>query len=51
MFVPAQFPLAISDKLLALASAIVIAGVLIATAIIPASPALASSPIPMGVLA
>jgi len=51
MFVPTQFPLAISDKLLAVASAIVVAGVLFATAIVPASPAIASSPITMGVLA
>ena len=51
MFVPTQFPLAISDTLLALASAIVLTGVLMATAIVPASPAIATSPIAMGVLA
>ena len=55
MFAPTQFPLATSDKLLAAASALVVAGVLMTTAIVPASPgvgsAIASSPITMGVLA
>lgn len=51
MFVPTQFPLAMSDKLLALASALVVAGVLMTIAIVPASPAVASTPITMGVLA
>lgn len=55
MFVPTQFPLAISDKLLAAASALVVAGVLMTAAIVPASPsvgpAIASSPIALGVLA
>lgn len=51
MFVPTQFPLMISDRLLAAASALVITGVLMATAIVPASPAVASNPMIMGVLA
>ncbi len=51
MLTPIQFPLTISDKLLALASALVVSGVLMATAIAPASPAIASSPASIGVLA
>ena len=51
MFAPNQFPRVISDKLLAGASALVVCGVLMATAIAPASPAVASSPIFTGVLA
>ena len=55
MFAPSQFPLAITDKALAIASALVITGVLMATAIAPASPATAApsefAPIAMGVLA
>ncbi len=51
MFAPTQFPLAIGPRALAVASALVVAGVLIATAIVPADPAIASSPIPMGELA
>ena len=45
MLTPTQFPLAISDKLLAFASALVVAGVLMTIAIVPASPAIASTPI------
>jgi hypothetical protein len=51
MLSPDTNPLAISDKLLAFASALVISGVLMATAIAPASPAMASSPLTLGVLA
>ncbi|MEL6486316.1 MAG: hypothetical protein AAFQ13_04110 [Pseudomonadota bacterium] len=55
MFLPTHFPQGFSDRLLALASAMVVAGVLMATAIVPASPAVAApaefSPIAMGVLA
>lgn len=52
MFAPTDFPKQASDRTLALASALVITGVLLATAIIPASPALAGTPImTMGVLA
>ena len=55
MFLPTHFPQGFSDRLLALASALVVAGVLMATAIVPASPAVAApsefAPITMGVLA
>ena len=59
MFLPTHFPQGFSDRLLAMASALVvaavIAGVLMATAIVPASPAIAApsefAPIAMGVLA
>ncbi|MEL6707395.1 MAG: hypothetical protein AAFP79_03855 [Pseudomonadota bacterium] len=51
MFTPTQFPLAMSDKLLAVASALVVAGVLTTIAIVPATPASASSTIIMGALA
>ena len=51
MFTPTQFPLAMSDKLLAVASALVVAGVLMTIAIVPASPASASRSITMGALA
>ncbi|MEO0699077.1 MAG: hypothetical protein AAFY81_05080 [Pseudomonadota bacterium] len=55
MFLPTHFPQGFSDRLLALASALVVAGVLMATAIVPASPAIAGpaeiAPTAMGVLA
>ena len=51
MFAPSQFPLAISDKLLAVAASFVVAGVLMATAIASDSPAIATSSISSGVLA
>ncbi|MEL6237640.1 MAG: hypothetical protein AAFQ90_03500 [Pseudomonadota bacterium] len=51
MLVPNHFPHHVSDRLLAIAAALVLTGVLLATAIVPASPALATSPIAMGVLA
>ena len=51
MLVPTDFPQHVSDRLLAVAAALVGTGVLLATAIIPASPAIATSPIAIGVLA
>ena len=51
MLFPSTFPQHASDTLLAIASALVVTGVLMATAIVPASPAMACSPIAMGVLA
>ncbi|MDJ0978751.1 MAG: hypothetical protein QNI87_09450 [Erythrobacter sp.] len=51
MFAPADFPKHVSDTLIAFAAAIALGMVLMATAIAPASPALASGSIAMGVLA
>ncbi|MEM1196545.1 MAG: hypothetical protein AAGH57_10615 [Pseudomonadota bacterium] len=51
MLVPTDFPQHVSDRLLAVAAALALTGVLFATAIVPASPVIATSPIAMGVLA
>ncbi|MEO1489026.1 MAG: hypothetical protein AAFR88_06265 [Pseudomonadota bacterium] len=51
MFVPSQSHNRASDKLLAAASALVITGILMATAILPASPTLTMSTIAAGGLA
>ncbi|MGB3471623.1 MAG: hypothetical protein WBA51_12440 [Erythrobacter sp.] len=51
MFAPNDFPTHISDRLFAAASALVLTGVLMATAILPASTGSASSILAIGVLA
>lgn len=51
MLVPSDFPQRVSDKALAVAAALVLSGVVFATAMVPASPVIATSPIAMGVLA
>jgi len=51
MFAPNDFPTHVSDRLLAAASALVLTGVLLATAILPATHASASSVFAIGALA
>ncbi len=55
MFAPSEAPASgrnsATDRLLAAVAALLIAGILLATAIIPGSPALAYSTLSMGVLA
>ncbi len=55
MFAQSDFPANArtngSDRMLAAAAALVITGILLATAIVPASPALAYSALTIGVLA
>lgn len=51
MFAPNDFPTHVSDKMLAAASALIVTGLLLATAILPATPASASSVLAIGALA
>ncbi|MEM6827490.1 MAG: hypothetical protein AAF553_06060 [Pseudomonadota bacterium] len=51
MLAPFTFPRHVSDQMLAGISALTLTLVLMATAIVPASPAIASSPLAIGVLA